>query len=296
MPLTKSSNKPKHSFSFEAIGTVWAIDIEGDINVAALRSTILARIERFDKTYSRFRPDSLVTKMSKHAGTHALPEDAVPLLTWYRQLYDATNGAVTPLIGNVMQQAGYDASYSLQPKTLTKPLPWDDVLHIAHDSIELKHPAMLDFGAAGKGYLVDIISTIIQKHGVVSFCVDAGGDMRHYNAKETPLRVGLENPDNTQQVVGIAELGNQSLCGSAGNRRAWAGYHHVISPHSLTSPTSVKAVWVVAPTAMEADGLTTALFFVPPSQLAQFYFEYAIVYADNSADISKHFPGQLFVA
>ncbi|HSE60715.1 MAG TPA: FAD:protein FMN transferase [Candidatus Saccharimonadales bacterium] len=295
MPSTKSSSKPKHSFGFEAIGTAWSIDIEGEVDVA-LEAEIIERIEIFDKTYSRFRPDSLITKMSKHAGTYELPKDASPLLAFYRRLYDATNGAVTPLIGSVMEQAGYDASYSLQPKRLQQPPAWQDILEIADDTMHLKQPAVLDLGAAGKGYLVDIVSAIIQKYEVTSFCVDAGGDMRYYTTRNQALRVGLEHPDDPTQIIGVAELGNQSLCGSAGNRRKWATYHHIIDPRTLESPRHNKATWVVAPTAMEADGLTTALFFAPPEKLHEFNFEYVIVHANNSAHISPNFPGQLFAS
>lgn len=179
-------------------------------------------------------------------------------------------------------------------KKLAAPPRWEDILQVKANTIQLSQPVMLDFGAAGKGYLVDIITKIIQKYDVAGFCVDAGGDMRYGATQQTPLRVGLEHPDNPTQVIGVAELHNQSLCGSAGNRRKWAQYHHIIDPHLLASPTQMKAVWVVAPTTMHADGLATALFFVPPERLRHFAMEYVIVYADNSAQVSRHFPGQLF--
>jgi FAD:protein FMN transferase len=299
MPSTKSNNKPKpkHSFTFEAIGTFWTIDVEAaPAVIEPLRAAILERIESFDKTYSRFRDDSLVTQMSRQAGTYSLPPDAPPLLRAYREFYEVTGGAVTPLIGDVLVATGYDARYSLKPKHPRHPPAWEDVIAISGSTITLSRPAMLDFGAAGKGYLVDIITKVIQNHGIKSFCVDAGGDMRYQNAHGNLLRVGLEHPDNPSQVIGVVDLDNKSLCGSAGNRRAWAGYHHIISPHTLASPQHIKAVWVIAATALVADGLATCLFFVPPERLRQYNAAYVIMYADSSVSYSPGFPGTFFVS
>ena len=77
----------------------------------------------------------------------------------------------------------------------------------------------MDFGAAGKGYLIDLVAKVLQKHKLDYFCVDAGGDMFYHNIGNEKLRVGLEHPDNPKQVIGVANIYNQSICASAGNRR-----------------------------------------------------------------------------
>jgi len=56
------------------------------------------------------------------------------------------------------------------------------------------------------------------------YIVDAGGDIacrNGENSKEEAIKIGLENPENFSEIIGIAELRNQSICGSSGNRRAW---------------------------------------------------------------------------
>ena len=55
-------------FTFEAIGTHWKIDIPQNTPISKrtiLLEEIIATIEDFDKTYSRFRADSLITTMSQ---------------------------------------------------------------------------------------------------------------------------------------------------------------------------------------------------------------------------------------
>jgi thiamine biosynthesis lipoprotein len=159
----------------------------------------------------------------------------------------------------------------------------------------MKKPALLDVGAAGKGYLIDLVTETIRKHKLDYFCVDAGGDMFYYNTGNEKLRVGLEHPDNPSQVIGVAEIYNQSICASAGNRRKWGEFHHIIDPQSLTSPRAIKATWVIADTGLLADGIATCLFFVPAKKLLNTYqFSYAIVNEDNSLEISKDFPAEIF--
>ncbi|MEK7615167.1 MAG: FAD:protein FMN transferase, partial [Patescibacteria group bacterium] len=239
--------------AFEAIGTHWQIDLPSELPKGfqyEVMSQIRERIEMFDQQYSRFRSDSLVTAMSQKSGTYLLMDDAEPMLNLYKQLYDLTDGAFTPLIGQTLVQAGYDASYSLQSTQLTRPLSWEDVISYTHPNLLLSQSALLDFGAAGKGYLVDLVGEVLKKNGVQTFCIDAGGDILHVDAQEQILRVGLEDPQDTTRVIGVATIENESICGSAGNRRAWGTFHHTINPHTLTSPNHMLATWVIASTAM----------------------------------------------
>ena len=287
-----------YSLVFDAIGTRWQVDIASQISTEKkrfLEEVIKNRIELFDKTYSRFRRDSYLWKMSLEKGAYKLPSDAALLFSLYYDLFRLTDGYFTPLIGQVLADAGYDDVYSLKPKQLRQPLSWNEVLSYRSGQLLLKQPALLDFGACGKGYLIDIVSDILEKNGVISYCVDAGGDIRARSDKNEALRVGLENPHSPQQVIGVAYLKNQSICGSAGNRRRWGNYHHIMDPFTLTSVESISAVWVIAKTTILADALSTCLFFVPPEKLLKHYtYEYIIMYRDYSVRRSEGFQGELF--
>lgn len=291
-------------FDFEAIGTKWIIDVTKELSVeeeALLLSKIKNRIDDFDKTYSRFREDSLVFEMSRRAGVYELPKDADLLITSYKKIYDKTFGLVTPLIGQVLIDAGYDHKYSLKPKEMKTPPVWGEVLDWQNPNLTLKKPEMLDFGAGGKGYLVDIISELLEKEGVHNYTVDAGGDIRQRSESNKSLEIGLEHPDlsaqtgKTELVIGKVKLLNKSLCGSAGNRRKWANFHHVIDPEKLTSPKHILAVWTLAETTLLADLLSTAVFFVSPEILKNhFEFEYLVVREGNIIEKSDNFPVELF--
>ena len=305
MPSIKSKTKlvadprPLKRFEFEAIGTSWAIDIfeiSSSSTIEALLDKVKSRIEEFDQTYSRFRSDSLVTQMSKQKGKYTLPKDSKKLLDIYKKLYDITGGKMTPLIGNVISDAGYDATYSLVPSELTTPMSWSDAMDFDYPYLTVKSPMILDFGAAGKGYLVDIVGELLFSHGVTSFGINAGGDIVYHSQPGQRLAVGLEHPLDHTLAVGVASILNQSICGSSGSRRQWADFHHIIDPDTLTSPDHILATWVVADTALIADGLATALYFTDAEILGRsFDFEYAMLMEDNSLNRSINFPAEFFM-
>ncbi|WKZ24886.1 MAG: FAD:protein FMN transferase [Patescibacteria group bacterium] len=288
------------SHNFSAIGTDWTIDLPSNLSAAeqsSLVEKLKDRLELFDFTYSRFRADSIITLWSKKAGQYPLPDDAGPLLALYEKVYSLTDGLVNPLIGKTIASAGYDANYSLRASSVLEETPsWEDVLSIDKDSITFKKPAILDLGAAGKGYAIDLLSDILTEHGLESFMINAGGDIFRKEETDSVVRVGLEDPQDSSKVIGVASLHNGSLCASAGNRRAWPGFHHIINPKTKKSPQDIIAVWVSAETAALADILATALFFCPPEKLKTTYdFEYVIIGKDRSVKYSTNFKGELFL-
>lgn len=285
---------------FEAIGTSWEIRVHHDGAASWWQKQLLqlhATIDEFDRTYSRFREDSWVTQLSREAGRFSLPEDAAPLLQFYREVYDATDGKVTPLIGQAMADAGYDASYSFVPSKLTPPPAWDDAIVMTKNTLTVNQPTLLDFGAAGKGYLVDLIGAQIERAGVQSFVISAGGDIVQRTTSGEDLQVGLENPVDVTEAIGIASISNQSICASSVTKRQWGKFHHIIDPTTLRSTETIMATWVVAATTMVADGLATALFFAQPQALQKhFKFSYAMLTADMQMIRSHNFPANLFEA
>ena len=286
------------TFRFEAIGTQWVISIPLELSADAseeLLAKVEKRIREYDHTYSRFRDDTLVSQMASSAGTYELPSDAAPLFELYKKVYDITGGKVTPLIGSVMEEAGYDKEYSLVPETLHTPPVWDDVLSFNGNTLTIKRPALLDIGAAGKGHLIDLVGDVLKQSGQHSFTIDAGGDIMHRSEARTPIQIGLENPNDTSEVIGAVTVGNESVAGSAGNRRAWGKYHHIIDPTTLESPVDILATWVIAESTLLADMLATCLFFISAATLAEhFVFQYIILSKDFSIEYSPDIKAEFY--
>lgn len=283
---------------FEAIGTKWVIDIDSVLSSQERKkigSNIKKRIGEFEQTFSRFIPESFIVKTGNTPGTYTLPPQAKKLFDMYESVYKITNGAFTPLVGSTLSQAGYDSHYTFTKSSyLKKPLSWEEALEYNFPTLVIRQPVTFDFGAAGKGYLIDIIADYLKQSGFVSFTIDGGQDIVHFNKTNSPIRVGLEHPGNPEQVIGMVNIGNESICGSSGNRRKWGEFHHIINPHTLRSPKDIIATWVIAENGLLADALSTCLFFSSPKVFKKYSFDYVILYKDFSVDHSTSFKGELF--
>lgn len=284
---------------FESLGTPWRIDIwnlPSQSRLDNIGQGIHLLLETFDRDYSRFRADSLVSSIAKQAGTFTMPDSAGELFSLYHNLYQLTGGAFTPLIGQTLSDAGYDASYSLkQHRPLVAPPNWDDVMTYTHPILTTTQPLLLDVGAAGKGYAVDLVADLLRTHGCSSFCVDASGDLR-YERAGMPAVIGLQDPSDVTRIIGTVALeAGSSLCGSAGSQRKWQHFTHLIDPRTLTSPTEILATWVASSSTIVADAIATCLFFVPPEQLVHHYqFEYLVLDRSMAAHHSAGFAADLF--
>ncbi len=287
--------------TFDAIGTSWEIDTPAPL-AASTRAHILDLVERFDSIYSRFRHDSIVTRIANAAdgGTFSFPAQAVPMFELYDRLHDATDGAVDPLVGRDLELLGYGSDYALVPDdegiaaTAAQRPVWRRDVQRQTNTITTRKPLVIDVGAVGKGRLVDLISGLLVADGFTDFVVDGSGDMLHRG--DTALHVGLEHPRYPDMVIGVANLTNGSLCASASNRRRWGdGLHHVLDGRIGRPTTDVIATWAIAADTATADGLATALFFGPSSRLmTAFDFSYLRMFADGRVEVSDNFDGEVF--
>ncbi|MFU0663687.1 FAD:protein FMN transferase [Gardnerella vaginalis] len=281
---------------------------------------IRAFVEEYERTLSRFRADSLVSRMAcaKAGGDFEFPSWAQPLFAIYDEFYAATYGAFDACVGADLLALGYDNSVKFVPESASSvsedsaswskyhralPVTWSD---ISRDSggttLHTSHSVQLDFGAAGKGYFVDLVTQIIKDElgGETSansdfpadfdFLVNAGGDMRAcFSEENSRIKVALENPFDATQAVGVASIANGALCASSTARRRWkvkdancltdnAFESNLIATHLINaldgvpsqklsaSWTYVPAKTCVFPTAY-ADALATALFISQESDL-----------------------------
>ena len=287
------------SFTFEAIGTLFEIRTQRPLG-DALEWALRREAERFDWVWSRFRPDSLVAQMRENPGQWDLPQESSALSALYARLYRVTNGALNPWVGSSLERIGYGPGYELVPAGAPEPAPlWNSDRVWEGTAVVLSQPAVLDIGAAGKGLLVDRFGSILAEGGHDEFVADGSGDILHSGA--VPLRAALEHPYHPDEAIGVVELWGQALCASAGNRRAWGdGFHHLLDARTGQPVRSAIASWAMAPDAMTADALATALFVAPGPVLAEEFAdptggpEWLQVFSDGHAEGSPAFLEGLF--
>jgi thiamine biosynthesis lipoprotein len=280
-------------WSFDAIGTVWTIETDAPLP-GDLRRRIEALIDDFDRAWSRFRDDSLVSALARAGGAATAPPDSAAMLDLYAEVDAATDGAVNPLVGDALARLGYDARYSLVAgEPAPAPSDWRERLRWGSGRLELDGPATIDVGALGKGRLVDLVAAQLAATVGGSFVVDGGGDLV---VQGQPQRVGLEHPYDRTRAIGVVEVSGAALCASAITRRAWGnGLHHVLDARSGAPVRAYAATWAIAADAMHADALATALFFDGgPALAASWGAQWVRMRTDGRVEWSPGSTAELF--
>ena len=282
------------SLSFEAIGTRWTVTAAEPID-GTLAERLAQVIADYDVTWSRFRDDSGVARIARGAAVDLGPT-APPLLDLLDDLRRRTGGAMDPLVAASLDHLGYGASGDLTALPGYLPAP-RAALARTGSTVRAEPPALLDVGSAGKGQLVDLVAAELADAGSGDSIVDASGDIRVSGA---PLRVALEHPFDPTAAIGVVEVTDGAIAGSAVNRRDWSAeggrrLHHVLDARTGRPVETIAATWVLADTTMLADALATALFLVAPEELMGAYdFRYVTMRTDGVASWSPDLPGEVF--
>ncbi len=216
---------------------------------------------------SRFEPSSEVMRLAHQ------PERSVPVSTLLREaiafalgLAQLTDGAFDPTIGAVLEERGFNRNYRTGAEVRSglsgSPATFRDVRVDRRASrITLRRPLVLDLGAVAKGLAIDLAARELGRFS--DFCIEAGGDLyaRGHNAVGAPWQIGIQHPRSNGLLARTLAVTDAAVCTSGDYERPapeGVGGHHVLDARKGHSPDEVASVTVVAPTAMMADGLSTA--------------------------------------
>ncbi len=307
-PSSTSHRSRTERWEFDAIGVGWKVDTAEPLD-DAVKAAVAARIEAYDRSWSRFRDDSLVARIGREPGVWPLPAEAVPLLELYRELYAATGGRMSPLARRGSAALPWaDAVAWDAPATRTSPTPQTtqtqatpaspvppappaDARHRTDGGGTLRapRPVLLDVAAAGKGQLADLVSDVLVAHGIAACTVDASGDLRR---RGPAVRVALEHPLDPALAVGVLELADGAVAASGQNRQPG----HIVDALTGVPARRFIASWVTAPTALIADGVATAVLLLedPAVVPASLGAEWARMDATGRLEASAGFQGELF--
>lgn len=187
------------------------------------------------------------------------------MLDYSKKLYHASNGAFNIAVGATLSALGYG-----DPKHagVAAANPWS---YIQYSKTRITAPKglVVDLGGLGKGWLIDGVAAILQRHGINNFIVNGGGDL--YVQSPEPVEFALEDPYNEERVLQTVRIQCGALAGSNTRKRSWdtatGRKHHIIDPVSGDSSSSgIVASYVIADTALVADSLATVVIVRPDLQ------------------------------
>ena len=135
----------------------------------------------------------------------------------------------------------------------------------------------LNLGSLGKGYALDRAAEILIEHELTEWLIQGGHSSVIARGGHNGLPgwpIGLRNPLLPQRRLGTILLRDQALAtsGTAVQHFRFEGkrYGHIIDPRTGWPTDTMLSVTVLAPTAAEADALSTA-FFVGGVEIAERY-------------------------
>ncbi|WP_439626936.1 FAD:protein FMN transferase [Gemmata sp.] len=136
-------------------------------------------------------------------------------------------------------------------------------------TVKFRVPGLeLNLGAVGKGYALDRAASLLRESGVKSALLHGGGSsvyaIGHPPGDPRGWPVRLRHPTDTRAGLGTVYLRNQGLGTSAATFQffEYKGQKlgHLLDPRLGWPARGVQSASVVAPTAAEADAMSTAAF------------------------------------
>ena len=260
--------------SFKAMGTPCEITYrcESASEATEFREQSLAWVRKFEKRYSRYLPDSLISRINRAAGTGQsveIEDEDERLFKLCDTLHFFTRGLFDPTTLPLAQLWNFKAEKPRIPDegeikaALTK-IDWKKVRR-KDGQVSLPESGMgLDFGGFGKEYAVDRIVEMGQKFGIPDLLVNFGGDLRTLGSPpDSPYwRVGVEDPNQPGQARFTVRANNLAVATSGNYQRFFElngkRYGHLLD-HRTGYPTSSEhlSATVIAKSCLEAGILAT---------------------------------------
>ncbi len=246
----------------------------------AALTAMLAEMERLEALFSLYRADSWLSRLNRDGQVTQAPAEFIALLQAALSMARHANGMFDPTVqplwklyfNHFVVQGQSSAPTADQVAQALSLVGWQGV-RIDGASVNLAHAGMgLTLNGIAQGFITDRCSEVLQAHGFNRMLVDMG-EPRALAAKPdgSAWHLGLADPRQPERALHTVSVINQAVAtsGGYGTRLDAAGlYTHLIDPYTGRTAPAAESVTVLAPTATQADALSTALSLMPRSQPA----------------------------
>lgn len=276
-PASGSATTPLRKLSFAALGTNCEVQYSapgGETQAAHFERAVTSWVGTFEAKYSRFRSDSLLSRINAAAGQEWVSVDAEmeALLKLCDTLHFMTQGVLDPTALPLLRLWNYRTDNPRLPtdseiEAARRLVGWKNVQR-SQGKIFLPEPGMaLDFGGFGKEYAVDMAAQIAVQSGISNALVDFGHDLKALG--QPPDRpawhIGLEDPLRPETTSGsIAVIGKGVASSGDYIRRMIVGgrrYGHIVDPRSgRPVANGCLQATVVTGSCLQAGALSTTAF------------------------------------
>ncbi len=294
--------QPVHRLSGVTMGTTWSVALVGPpgLRLATIDAAIQRVCNDVIQEMSQWTADSVLSRFNRAASgsDHVLPEGFARVLEAALRIAELSDGAYDPTAGELVGLWGFGPT-GLPAVGNERGSAW-----LRHDDPQFRMPspeacaqahcgwrslrwdaqrrvltqpghATLDLSAIAKGDAVDRLSDLLTGLGLPHHLVEVGGELRGAGLKPQgqPWWVDLEPPQSDFALAPMrVALHGLSIATSGDYRKSYLdeqGHRlsHTVDPRQRR-PVShgLASVTVLHPSAMWADGWSTALMVLGPEE------------------------------
>jgi len=262
--------------------------VAGDTRIAdAAIADALSQLETVDRLMSDYDPNSEIGRVNANAFAGPVPVSPSTFAVIDKSLHYSrlTGGAFDITVGPIMDLWRAAAKTHKQPSDLEiaaarekvgyEKLITDPNARTIRFAVE---GMRLDLGAIAKGYAVDLAVEAAQKTGVLGVMVDLGGNIRcsgRPTRNKTHWLIGLDDPGQDPDAVGtppllVLQLKDTAIATSGDYRRFYMvggrKVSHIMDRTTASDAKGLTSVTVIAPLAVDADALSTAVTVSGPEK------------------------------
>lgn len=259
--------------------TAWHEEADRAGRAAAAALDEVAAVEALLSTW---RDDSELSRLNRRAGEGPVEvsADLAAFLDVALRVAAATGGAFDPTVGPLVDAWDLRGEGRVpdadELAAARAAVGFDAVrLHDGPSALDLTAPgARLDAGAVGKGWALDRAAEVLRDHGVSAALLDFGGQLLAVGAPPGAdgFRVAIADPLARERPAVLLVLRDASIATSAqserGRRVGEDLVGHVIDPRTGRPVPVLGSATAWAPTAAEADALSTAFLVLGPAASA----------------------------
>lgn len=271
---------------FRAMGTEVHLLWVGSGAESGLRAA-RTLVESLDRRWSRFRPDSELSRLNAAAGRPTvLPADTFTLVATAVDAWRRTHGLFDPTVLSAVTAVGYDRSFEFVDPDGSAPVGDRDeavpgcagiTLEPGTGLVRLPRGVGLDLGGIAKGHAADLVVAAMLAAGADGALANLGGDLRVAGLPPVPAGwlIGIEDPHDPSHDLGLLALADGAVTTSSRLRRKWRHggrpVHHIIDPATgRPADSGVDAAVVVADRGVRAEILAKAAVVAGPAAGAEF--------------------------
>ena len=244
-------------------------------------TTAIHEIERLERVFSLHRANSDLSILNREGHIKGAAADLIQLLSSSLRFGDQTDGAfditVQPLWLLFSEHFSSRPGIQVGPSEADIRSALDLVdyrkIDISNGSAQFAKTGMaVTLNGIAQGYITDRVADLLRDQGINQVLVELGETRAlddHPDGR--PWNIGLADPESPNETTEVVELVNESVATSAGSGTVFGDdgrYHHLFDPRSGKPAKHHISASVITNRATTADAMSTALFVLPPSQVA----------------------------